>query len=62
MAIEDHFDLYPYDDDEDDGVVCRHCGEGALQWQRDGLRPRLYDDNGVLHVCKPSADDFEDLT
>jgi hypothetical protein len=55
------------DDDDEQGVTCNRCGAEGLYWQRvtqpDGRseKPVLFED-GRRHVCKPSADDFEDLT
>lgn len=58
-----HADEYP---ENEDGVTCLHCRATDLYWQdtytADGQRrPKLYE-NGKPHVCKPNADDFEDLT
>lgn len=56
-------DEYP---ENEHGVSCLHCGRSGLYWQdtwdaAGERRPKLYED-GKPHVCKPSADDFEDLT
>lgn len=58
-----HADEYP---ENADGVTCLHCARAGLYWQdtwdaAGQRRPKLYE-GGKPHVCKPSADDFEDLT
>lgn len=53
--------------ENEDGVTCLRCKEPGLYWQMvtqsDGRseKPVLFKD-GHRHVCRPSADDFEDLT
>lgn len=62
-------EIDPYDEtelDDEDGVVCRRCSKANLYWQKvyaaDGRSERsvLFDSaDNRLHVCAPSAEDFE---
>lgn len=45
----------------DTRVKCNRCGASAT-WHHTGVRWALLGDDGKLHTCKPSADEFEDLT
>lgn len=61
MTIDpDFLDRYD-DDDSDEGIVCKHCGQGGLDWFSTGVRWRLIDEEGNFHTCRPvaSADDFD---
>lgn len=65
-APGDEFDHDEFPENED-GVTCLRCGQAGLYWQEvitaDGRseKPVLFQ-GGKPHVCRPSADDFEDLT
>lgn len=53
------------DPDEDpDEVTCKYCGEAGLYWDYSGVRWRLRNADGKIHVCPrvASEDDFEDVT
>jgi len=43
----------------DSGEVCKYCGEDELEWFSNGVKWVLLTREGELHVCTPSADDFE---
>lgn len=74
MREPDPFDPLREDqEDSDENVICRQCGMAGLYWihglpTADGMRVRslLYEDGPtgrpMRHACKPSADEFEDLT
>lgn len=52
--------------DTSKGVTCLRCSATGLYWQdtwdaTGQRRPKLYE-GGKPHVCRPTADDFEDLT
>lgn len=36
---------------EDDGVVCKFCGEGGLEWEQTDNGWRLFDEGEMLHDC-----------
>lgn len=63
---DDHADrLFDrYDEHEDEGVTCRRCGEGGLEWTNTGVRWRLMNDDGKFHECQATAEacDFKDET
>lgn len=68
MAAEDYFDVYSYEEEEEEpegrqpnDVTCNRCGEEHLDWVHTGERWRLLNSNGTFHTCQASADDFEDL-
>jgi len=68
MPYIDHEETPDFAEDEDDqGVTCRHCQQDGLYWQKvwdagGKEKPVLFDStNDRRHVCKPSADDFEVL-
>lgn len=62
----DAFDMGDADERaEPADVTCRFCGQDGLYWQETWdaggrPRPKLYE-NGKPHVCKPSADDFDEV-
>jgi hypothetical protein len=63
MSAEDYFDSDEDERyDEHQEVRCNRCGERYLHWERLNGKPFLANEDGESHVCKPSADDFEDLT
>lgn len=52
---------YP-DEDTSEDVTCLRCGEEGLSWHYTGVRYILIDENARPHVCKPSSDDFDEVT
>lgn len=66
MAAEDYFDDYGCEEDEYQGndVTCQHCGAEHLDWVHTGVRWRLLNSDGKLHVCNTAAsiDEFEDIS
>ena len=57
MAAEDYFDPYDFDEDDEDGIVCKYCGESQLEWQQvrdqhNRKRWILIDTDGNVHDCK----------
>jgi len=64
MAMEDYFDPYSYNDDEE--LACERCGSTNVYWKQNaGGDWRLYEDEGagnLLHSCESaSPDDFDEI-
>lgn len=64
-----HPDAFDADEEaeqrDDEGVTCRRCRARDLYWQdtydaAGQRRPKLFED-GKPHVCRPSADDFDEI-
>jgi hypothetical protein len=63
MRPPDAFDMEDAEEDprSDASVVCRACGADGLSWHHTGVRWILVDEDARPHVCKPSADDFDEV-
>lgn len=66
MSVEDYFDVYDYEPEDDDDVRCSRCKARGFHWQEhygaDGTSKwRLYTESGRLHKCgpQPDADAFD---
>lgn len=64
MSEIDYDQRDPFDDyerDPDNNIQCNRCGQRGLSWHHTGVRWRLMDQRGRLHVCPPvdASDDFE---
>lgn len=47
------------EDTAPEGVECKHCGKGGLDWFDTGMRMRLMDEEGNFHVCGKVATDSD---
>ena len=55
-------------EEEEDGVECRFCGKGDLEWEDDNGQWVLLERNRKIHKCNPArkarnlSSDFDDLS
>lgn len=52
----DRFGEHIYDEDQEQVVACRYCGETDLVWEQRGARWHLFKMRGLTlspHTCKP---------
>lgn len=52
MAAEDWLPFDYYDEDYDEGVTCKYCGEPELEWVKLKGRWTLVNSDGDIHRCK----------
>lgn len=59
----DLFDSYNEDEfEEDQGIMCKFCGEEGLHWDDvESEDYRLHTSQNQLHVCRPTSDGFEEI-
>lgn len=60
MAIEDYFDPYSYDDDDDSPptITCKYCGKSNLIWTEEYDERWILIDSksGQIHKCRNKSE------
>lgn len=54
-----YYDALDENDEPTDDITCRYCQETNLHFADHGSGLKLYNEDCVQHICKPSLDDFE---